>query len=369
MNIELVDKISNLLKEKWKMVFYTDYTLSYSPELVFNLKYDYDILARQILLYCCEKNYNQRQFIKDISSFLYTQSKWYAGYWHRGCGDQPVYFYVSKYLCRKVARLIHNNLTPKDELLTISSKEIRIELAQKYRSHCCSELECTDNAERRYFFRSRIIYIREANAYVLTNLRKYRYDSEKNLYYLTPDIHYKILDYCPFCGNNLKNVRIEDKLNQKLIEDTISKWRDGAVGLLDDGKEEFHKITYYGINCYDSYGFISSILSKKYAIHEKWGVDVGGNISENGRFITVDKLFNLVSKNDLYIMVCEYIDELGISDSSFISLMEYFEDKFNKRIVLNEKEIGVLRGILFDIMWSMWHYPEYFDRLLEGEMK
>lgn len=368
MNIELVDEISNLLKRDWKMVFYTDYALSYSPDLAFNLKHDYDILARQILLYCCEKNYNQRQFIETISSFLYTQAKWYAGYWHREYRDQPVYFYVSKFLCRKVARLIYS-LTIKNDLSAISSPKIRIELAQKYRSHCCSELECTDNAEKRYFFRSRVVYIREANTYVLTNLRKYEYDSKNDLYYLNNKIHYMILDYCPFCGANLKKVRIENKLNQKLIENAISKWRDGAVGLLDEGEEEFHKMTYYGINCYDSYWFISGILSQKYAVHEKWGADVGGNISNKGRFITVDKLLNLASKNDLYLMVCEYTNELGISDSSFDSLRKYFEDKFDKHIAFSKKEIDVLRSVLFDIMWSMWHQPEYFDELLEGETK
>ena len=35
----------------------------------------------------------------------------------------------------------------------------------------------------------------------------------------------------------------------------------------------------------------------------------------------------------------------------------------------NEKEIDMLRSVLFDIMWSMWHQPEYFDELLEGETK
>lgn len=64
---------------------------------------------------------------------------------------------------------------PVQKLSPLSETEIRdikIELRQKFRSHCCPDLDCTDNASRRYFFRSVIVYVREINAYVLTNCRK-----------------------------------------------------------------------------------------------------------------------------------------------------------------------------------------------------
>lgn len=351
MDIDLISKIKETLQKK-RLVYFSGNRMDYDPELIFFSHAEYDILARELYMAFCRKQYSKKDFLRKISKGIY---RWLENY------DLP----------KKISKAISKNVTnrlwklPVQKLSPLSETEIRdikIELRQKFRSHCCPELDCTDNASRRYFFRSPVVYVREINAYVLTNFRKYIHDEKKDEYRLDEAIEYEILDYCPFCGENLLNLRISD--DRAIIEDAIKKWRDGAECKLDEGDSYITQVSFYGVNAYDSFGFISDVLAKKYScFDDKYGVDDKGVLRKGGNFITVPKLFKLAQSCD-WFKYCD-TDPLEIDREN---IQDYFSKKFEIKSAFSDDEILSLSSVLMEILWNMFHASETFDELLENKI-
>lgn len=326
MEMDLIEKFEKVLSNKWVDVCYSDYDISWNSELLFYQKVNYRILAMEIWLYLMRNCPAKRNFIKKVSKNLYKECKRY---------DIPQY--GLKRICKRVARMLQKLLAMSDFQ---GSKEncindIEIELCQKYRIHCCSDLNCSDNAERRYFYRSPIVYVREINTYVLVNLRKYLHDDQNDSYKLNQDIKYELLDYCPFCGHNLKKLRVKSDNEQELIIAAIKRWRDCGIGFRGEGETYDDPITQYGINFYDSLFNIAKILANKYInFCDKFGVDENGIISPNGTFVTVEKLFDLCERHSLY----RYLDSSNIPNMKPQNFIRHLREKFRSRDNFSEDE-------------------------------
>lgn len=347
----MIDKISEVLR-KAGLSYFSEDQINYDPELQFFTHAEYDILARELYMYFCTKKLNKKEFLKKVGKNIY---RWFEN--SSLSGD------TIKRRAKKAAmelwKLNPNELGPLSEA---ERRSIEIELRQKFRRHCCSDLDCTDNASRRYFFRSPIVYVREINAYVLTNFRKYIHDEKKDEYRLDETIEYEILDYCPFCGKNLLNLRISD--DNAIIEDAIKKWRDGAECKLDEGDSYIAQISFYGVNAYDSFWFISDVLAKKYScFDDKYGVDDKGVLRRGGIFITVPKLFKLAQLRN-WFRYCDP-DPLEIDGED---IQNYFLKKFETKSAFSDDEISSLTYILNEILWNMFHESETFDELLENKI-
>lgn len=351
MDYSFIEQIRNVLQQK-KLVHFSDYQMNYDPELKFFSHANYDILARELYLTFCRKKLNKRDFFRKISRGVYD--------WLKDI-NLPNNLVKAK---AKNATYRLWKLQPW-RLSALSESEVRdikIELHQKFRRHCCPELDCSDNATRRYFFRSPIVYVQKINTFVLTNYRKYIYDEKNDEYKLDETIKYEVLNYCPFCGEKLSDVRILSDNSDKLIRKAIQKWRDAAECKQDTDVSYIQTLTFYGINAYDSFWFIAKLLSEKYSVFDdKYGVDKNGVLRKNADFITVPKLFYLAERHEL----TKYFDcdSLGISKEEVIT---YFNKKFTERISLSDDEKMELANLLSDIFWDMYHEPKYFDELLEN---
>ena len=347
----MINKISDVLK-KTELSYFSEDQISYDPELQFFAHAEYDILAREFYMHFCTKKLSKKEFLKKAGRGI-----------HRWFKNSVLPSNVVKRRAKKAANGLWK-LNP-NELKPLSEEEIRsikIELRQKFRRHCCPELDCTDNASRRYFFRSPIVYVREINAYVLTNFRKYIHDEQKDEYRLDETIEYELLDYCPFCGENLRDLRISD--DKAIIEDAINKWRNAAECKLDEENSYIEQMSFCGINAYDSFWFVSSILAKKYScFDDKYGVDDKGILRNGANFITVPKLFKLAQLRD-WFKYCD-TDTLEINEEE---VPDYFFEKFKTKSEFSEDEIFSLTRILNDILWNMFHAPETFDELLENKI-
>jgi predicted transcriptional regulator len=177
---------------------------------------------------------------------------------------------------------------------------------------------------------------------------------------------YKILDFCPFCGTDLKRDRIKTKKNNKHILKYIKMWRDEGIGKIGPYRTKC-KITRYGINCYDSYNEISEILAKKYLEYDNsFGVDSSGSVYSGANFITVEKLLKLAMKHEFYKLF-DYIDwcddDVKISNDEIV---DYFFHNFSQKKQFKKDDFEILKSILVDIFWNMFHSPECFDELLEN---
>lgn len=353
-NIDLIGKIKFCLENKWGMVYYSDSLLEWYPEYHFNLYADYDIWARRIWLYLMKKP-DKSKFVKNMSECINGCLRSYKS----PCKGKKR---RTKLVLRKIYDLVTDDDFKYAEDQYIQA--VRRELRQKYRSHCCGNLDDTDNAERRYFFRHMIVYVREINAYVLTNKRRYVYNSEKDEYTLNQDLFYEILDYCPFCGCDLKSIRLENERSHELIIEAINKWRDCGEGIVVDEKTEY-KITNFNVNLYDSHDFIGEILTEKYVnFDNEYGVDHNGNINKHGNFITVDKILDLRDKYDIYgqFYVCnENYDILQTLKNGEIS--KYVRQKFRNRETFSQEEARELCCFLTDFMHDMYHNPERYEEL------
>lgn len=345
-----IERIRNTLQQK-KLVRFSDYQMNYDPELKFFSHANYDILARELYLTFCSKKLNKRDFFRKISKEIYEWLK-----------DISLPNGIVKAQAKNITyRLWELEPWRLSKLSESEIRDIKIELHQKFRRHCCPELDCTDNATRRYFFRSPIVYVREINTFVLTNYRKYIHDEQNDEYKLDETIKYEVLDYCPFCGEKLSEVRIPSDSSDKLIREAIRKWRDAAE-CKQDADSYIQPLTFYGINAYDSFWFIAKLLSEKYSIFDdKYGVNENGVLCKNAGFITVSKLFDLAERYEL----TKYFDcsSLGISREEVIT---YFKKKFTERIRLSDNEKMELASLLSDIFWDMYHEPKYFDELWEN---
>ena len=346
--------LKELLSDKWGLVRYSESVLSYEPELSFNSWADYEIYAREIWLYFVRKRPSKKKFVENLSRNLCRFRKSYDT---NRPGLKQKCNHVAKLLWTTIAQFDFSSVTDKN------INAIEIELRQKFRSHCCAELSCTDNASRRYFFRSRIVYVREINTYVLTNLRKYIPFGMGAEYKMDQDIYYKILNYCPFCGCCLKHLRLENPDKEKLIRDTILQWRDCGLGLLDNGEVEEHRLSYYGVNVYDSRRFVSETLTDKYAAFDKsFGVNADGTITANFPFITVEKLFDLYEAHRLF----DYFDcDIGGVDN--YKFPSYCRKKFENRETFSESEKLNLSYFVGEMLIAMYHTPNYFDELIRGQ--
>lgn len=168
-----------------------------------------------------------------------------------------------------------------------------------------------------------------------------------------------LLDYCPFCGEKLYDLRINNTQADELIKNAIQKWRDGAECKLDNNESYTEQMTFYGVNTYDSFNFIANKLSEKYAgFNDKYGVDEDGVLRKNATFITVPKLFALAQNHDLLRYYDPYTDLIDKEQ-----IPEYFIEKFQKKINFPDEDIRELSNLLNDIFWDMYHTPQYFDEL------
>lgn len=356
MDVDLIEKFSKVLKEKWVETCYSDEDISRNAELPFFERMDCKILARKIWLYLQRKHPTKRDFIKTVSRNLYNKSKKY-----------DILQYGLKKVCKHVANVLSK--IPNKADLELGNEQniidVEIELRQKYRTHCCEDLDCTDNAERDDFCNSRIVYIREINAYAFVNLRKYTYDPKLDEYELDQTIKYELIDYCPFCGNNLKAIRIHSDKEQELIIDAINKWRNCGIAFQGEGEFQEDPITYYGINFYDSIDKIVDILVDKYAqFCSKYGIDENGKLSSKGVFITVEKLFKLYEKHDIYSNWWFFINR----PDSQTTEIEYFKNKIQDKLEFTEDEKFELGFILHDVFVKLFHKPQYFEELRGADL-
>ena len=353
MDKSLLNKIRDILQRK-RLVYFSERRIDYDPEYRFFSHANYEILARQLYMAFGKRRLNKKDFLKKFSKGIYN--------WFKDI-DMPnnLVKFKSKNATNKLWKLTRGGVQPlSDDEIT----SIKAELTQKFRNHCCSELDSTDNASRRYFFRSPIVYIRELNTYVLTNCRKYIYNQEKDEYRLDNIIKYKILDYCPFCGEDLRCLRIPNDNRDEVIKDAINKWRDAGEALVDDGENYIQQMTFYGINCYDSFYFISSVLASRCSrFDDSYGVDENGVMHSGAKFITVKKMFKLADKYALL----KYFDADPLTIDAR-EIPEYFHKKFTEKDEFSNDDVMVLTQALQDIFWTMYHQPKYFDELLENNL-
>ena len=128
MNINFINRIQDALQQK-KLVYFSEGRMNYDPELCFFSHANYDILARQLYLSFCRKKLNKKDFLKKISRGIY--------HWFKDI-DMPnrLVKAKSKSATYKLWKLQPQNLFPlSDEEI----RDIKIELHQKFRSHCCAE--------------------------------------------------------------------------------------------------------------------------------------------------------------------------------------------------------------------------------------
>ena len=353
MDKSLLNKIRDILRRK-RLVYFSEGRMNYDPEYRFFSHANYEILARQLYMSFGKRKLNKKDFLKKLSKGIYD--------WFKDI-DMPnnLVKFKSKNTTNKLWKLTRGGVQPlsNDEIT-----EIKIELRQKFRRHCCSELDCTDNDFRRYFCRLPIVYVRELNTYVLTNCRKYIYNKEKDEYRLDNTIKYEILDYCPFCGEDLRCLRISNSNEDEIIKAAINKWRDAGEALADDGESYIQQKTFYGINCYDSFYFISNVLASKYSrFDDNYGVDETGVMYPGAKFITVEKMFKLADEYDLL----KYFDADPLTIDAR-EIPEYFHKKFMEKNEFSNDDVMVLTQALQDVFWTMYHQPEYFNELLENNL-
>lgn len=351
MDIKFINAIKSEL-EREKLSYFSEYSLSYTPENWFFLHSYYEILARELYIYLCQTKLNKKDFIKKITQAIYD---WFK--------DIELSNKIIKAKAKRAANHLWKIIPDKLEVLSNDDIiTIKVELCQKFRHHCCSELNCTDNASRRYFFRSPIVYVRAINTYVITNYRKYVYDEEHDEYFLDETITYELLDYCPFCGADLKELRRSTENDQKIIEDAIIKWRDAGECLVDDGESYIQTMTFYGMNAYDSFHFISKVLATKYSqFDDEYGVDKNGRLRRSAGFINIKKLFHLAHEHN----ILRYFDPYPLQVERS-QVCNYFVEKFNKRENFSEDDIITLICLLDSVFWDMFHNPSYFDELVEN---
>ena len=353
MDESLINRIGDVLRKK-QLVYFTERRMDYDPEYRFFSYANYEILARELYMAFGRRKLNKKDFLKKLSKGIYGRFKDI---------DMPnrLVKFKSKNATNKLWELTKGQVQPlSDDEIT----KIQIELRQKFRRHCCNDLDCTDNDSRRYFCKSPIVYVRELNTYVLTNYRKYIYNREKDEYRLDDTIKYEILDYCPFCGCDLRSLRISKDNEYEVIKSAINKWRDFPETLLDNNESQVTQITFHGINCYDSICFISNILASKYShFDNNYGIDETGVVCPGAKFITVKKLFELADKYDLL----QYFDTYPLKIDAH-EIPEYFNKKFVKKNEFSNDEVMVLTQALQDIFWTMYHQPKYFDELSENDL-
>jgi rRNA maturation endonuclease Nob1 len=356
MKIALIEEIRNVLKNEWGKVFYSQSDIDYDPRFEYSMHTDYDVYAMRLWLLYKTKISGYDNVISTATEYLTSLEKCYM----RG-EIKEIDENLSHLVAKKIYEMCKNDKT---HTVTESDvKKIRIELRKKYSCHCCDTLTQTDNAEERYFPRLNVVYVPPLNVYVLTNNRKYVYIPDIDTYILDQRVMYKILDFCPFCGRNLKRDRVKIKNGTKYILKYIEMWRNEGEGKIGPYKTK-HKMTRYGINCYDSYDAISEILSKKYVeYNNSFGVDTSGSIYKGANFITLEKLFDLAIRHKFYKMFDyeEYNGEIPTD-----KIIDYFLNRFSQKLPFYKNDREILAGILRDIFWNMFHNPECFDELLEN---
>jgi hypothetical protein len=364
--IELIDKIKDVLRNEWGKVHYSQNEIDYNPRLKYSLDSDYEIYARRIWI--AHKECENNAFEDKLTSYLISAESSYIPTVYSEEADDYICerdpdATLAESIAKKICELCRHDKKTSNDKSNIRKTEI--ELIRTYGSHCCDTLNQTDNAEERYFPRLSIVYVPPINTYVLTNNRKYIYVELTKTYVLDQSLKYEILDFCPFCGIDLRSVRVKSGNKNRLIIKYINKWREEGVGKIGPYKTKW-VLTRYGINCYDSYSQIADILSSNYAeFNNLFGVDPVGNIYEGAKFITVDRLFDIANKYAFFENFDIDQEEFpeGISNEKII---EWFRNQFNNKVEFEKKYTDILRGILFDILWAMFHKPQCFDELLES---
>ena len=353
MDKSLLDKIRDVLQRK-RLVYFSERRIDYDPECKFFSHSYYEVIARCLYGAFGKRGLNKKAFLKKVSKRIYNQLK------DMEMSNKLVKF-KSKNAANQLSRIPRECVKP---LSDAEITKIKAELTQKFRNHCCPDLDYADNDSRRYFCRLPIIYVRELNTYVLTNCRKYIHNQEKDEYRLDNTIKYEILDYCPFCGEDLRCLRIPNDNRDEIIKDAINKWRDFPEALLDDNESSVTQITFYGINFYDSIEFISNVLALKYSrFDDSYGVDETGVMYPGAKFITVKKMFKLADKYALL----KYFDADPLTIDAR-EIPEYFHKKFTEKDEFSNDDVMVLTQALQDIFWTMYHQPKYFDELLENDL-
>ena len=221
---------------------------------------------------------------------------------------------------------------------------------------CCKTLLTTKHKTRRYFSRLNIVYVKKIQAFVLTNKRRYVYAPEIDTYMLEQSLKYKFLDFCPFCGKDLKVFRLNGGENEEdIITSAIKKWRDSPRSPYSDVELEF--------NCYDCFWPAAKILGEKYlSFDNSYGMDYLGNIYKGANFITIDKIFSLVKKCDAYYCY----------DGERNNFIEYYTSNFSARRSIPEEDRIEFSRMIDTFLWLVFHnekelYTELMKTTRKGE--
>jgi hypothetical protein len=195
----------------------------------------------------------------------------------------------------------------------------------------------TRNKSKRYFARLDIVYIPEIYTYVLTNKRRYVYVAEIDTHMLNQSLKYKILNFCPFCGKDLSNYRIDLPDKQALIVKYIKRWRETTSPYVK---------TKIGFDCYDCFYYIASTLVEAYCRFDNtMGTDPIGNIYRGACFITIDKIFTLIAKCELKYCY----------DGERKDFMQYFINNFQKHIDTPDDDKVEFKSMVDSVLWLIFH--------------
>lgn len=228
---------------------------------------------------------------------------------------------------------------------------MNIKKLNKEEIFCCTTLAEAKSKAKRYFSRINIVYVPKIRTFVLTNKRRYVYAPEIDTYMLEQSLKYKILNFCPFCGKDISKYRIQANNEKILIVDAIKKWRETPTSPYAKTKLEF--------NCYDCFWSIACILADEYInFNSNTGVDYLGNVYKGAKFLTVDKIFRLITKCDVYYCY----------DGERKDFVNYYVDNFSKHAELPEEDKLELKCLINNFLWLVFHNEKnLYNELIEME--
>ncbi|MDR1432941.1 MAG: hypothetical protein LBI61_01190 [Puniceicoccales bacterium] len=284
---------------------------------------DYDIYAREIWRwYKTHEDVPQEKFVTSIADFLTAVESGYI----ESENIQPDIL-LAESISERIYRLCEKDPRNKNDRKNI--QKVKLELKQRYCTHCCQTLSETINGDIRYS--SSLVYVPSIDAYVLVNRRRYVYAPEIETYMLEQSLKYKLLDYCPFCGEDLKKDRKSN--NTEAIINAVEKWQNHIV-------RTAAKLKFGG---YDYSRPMAKILASEWVkFNDKIGADYLGNIYNGADFITINKIFDIILKTGTH-----YCYE-GERDN----FIEFYRDNFKNHLETLEEDELDLVNLIESFLWS-----------------
>jgi hypothetical protein len=163
------------------------------------------------------------------------------------------------------------------------------------------------------------------------------YVAEIDTHMLNQSLKYKILNFCPFCGKDLSEYRIDSPDKQTLIVKYIKRWRETTSPFVK---------TKIGFDCYDCFYYIASTLVEEYCrFNNTIGADPVGNIYREACFITIDKIFTLITQCELRYCY----------DGKRKDFIQYFTSNFQEHVDTPENDKSEFKSMVDSVLWLIFH--------------